>query len=135
MTTIETEKHIINKPAAEVFEFLSDCRNYEQLFPADRISNWEADRQHFTFRIQGTATIDLSIEESNYPNRLQLQSGEKAPFDFTLQFYIDDIDEATEAFLVFEGDINPMLRAMIQKPLTNLFEYMGKRLKEVMAEK
>ena len=51
MTTIETDKEIVSKPAVEVFEFLSDCRNYEPLFPEDRISDWTAERESFSFKI------------------------------------------------------------------------------------
>jgi hypothetical protein len=34
--------------------------------------------------------------------------------------------------MIFNGDVNPMMKMMLEKPLNNLFTSMAKKLEEVM---
>lgn len=130
MTTIESTKVNVNASPEEVFEFLKDMRNVEELLPKDKISNWEADAESCSFKIQNTATISLVQHKLESPDLIQIKSGEKSPFPFDLDIHVNKTEEGTLSFLIFNGDLNPFLKMMAVKPLTNLFNYMAERLQK-----
>lgn len=131
MTTIESEHKTINAGEETIYTFLTDMRNIKQLLPQDKISEWKADENSCSFKIQKAALIPLELEKSEAHNTIHYKSGEKAPFPFTLVVTIEQKDGQSEAHLTFNGEINAFLKMMVVKPLTNLFNYMANRLQEI----
>jgi hypothetical protein len=62
------------------------------------------------------------------PNKLFLKSGEKSPFPFNLTIHIDTVGDKANGHIVFDGEVNMFLKMMVEKPLTNLFNYMSNKL-------
>jgi carbon monoxide dehydrogenase subunit G len=131
-TKIESNHITINKAPEVVFNFMNDFNNIEQLLPQDKITDWQSDENQCSFKVQNAAVIPLVKKDSTPYSQINIVSGDKAPFKFTLVVTFNQIDDnTTEAFLNFEGDINAFLKMMVVKPLTSLFNYMADRLKLV----
>ena len=133
MSTKIESKHVeINKSAEFVFDFVNDFNNVKELLPQDKISDWRSDFDSCSFKIQNAAIIPLVKKSVDKPSTINIVSGEKTPFPFTLVITFKSLEaERTEAFLNFDGDINAFLKMMVVKPLTNLFDYMATELKVV----
>lgn len=132
MTNIESKHVEVNCPPAEVFEYLTDLNNFQELLPKDKISNWESDEEKCSFRIQGTVTLSIVRKDSTPHTVINLVSGEKTPFPFTLDVFLEDRgDGGTKVYQKFEGEINTFLKMMVEKPLANLFDYIADRLVKV----
>lgn len=132
-TIIESNKVLVNATSEKVFGYLTDFNNIQELLPKDKISDWQADLDSCSFKIQNAATIPL-VKDQIHPNhQIDIISGEKAPFPFTLKVYLEDKGDNCEAHLVFNGEINAFLKLMVVSPLTNLFNYMAERLQKVHA--
>lgn len=133
-TKIESEKVRINASQEKVFAFLSDFNNVKELLPQDKISDWTADADSCSFKIQNAAVIPLVKDTVEPHSKINIKSGEKAPFPFTLEVFLTATENDTcEGYMKFEGEINAFLKMMVVKPLTNLFNYMTKKLQEVHA--
>lgn len=131
-TKIESNHVEINQSAQFVFDFVNDFNNIKQLLPQDKISDWKSDFDSCSFKIQNAAIIALVKDNVVAPTTINIVSGEKAPFPFTLVIKFKKLDEnKTEAYLNFDGDINAFLKMMVVKPLTSLFNYMADELKVV----
>lgn len=131
-TKIESTHVEINKSAQFVFDFLNDFNNVKQLLPQDKISDWRSDFDSCSFKIQNAAIIPLVKDNVVAPTTINIVSGEKTPFPFTLVITFKELESnKTEAYLNFDGDINAFLKMMVVKPLTNLFNYMTDELKAV----
>jgi len=131
-TIIESEKVIIPKSAQEIFTFLCDFNNIIKLLPQDKITEWQSTTEQCSFKVQNAATISL-VKQDVFPSyQINISSGEKAPFPFTLQAFINENENGCECYFRFDGEINAFLKMMVVTPLTNLFNYMTKKLKEVM---
>lgn len=129
--TIESNKEEINKPINNVFDYLSDLNNYEVLFPQDKIENWQSNNDDCSFKIKGATVIDFKIVEKNTHESIVLKSGDKSPFEFTLTIHLNNENEVkTIGYNVFEAKVNPFLKMMIEKPLTNLFNHLTSSLKK-----
>ena|SRR5690554_6080079 len=122
----------VNVPAGseKVFKYITDLNNFENLLPEERISEWESTETYCSFKVQGTATIDLHLKDSTEFEHIVLESGEKSPFPFTLNIYLSGNSEETTVYQIMEAQVNPFLKMMVQKPLTNLFDYIADKLTE-----
>jgi len=127
-TIIDSEKVKVNASSKEVFDFLCDFNNIKELLPQDKISDWTSDMDSCSFKVQNAATIPLIKKETTPNTTIDIVSGDKAPFPFTLKINITETGETCEGFIHFDGEINAFLKMMVVKPLTNLFNYMAHKL-------
>ena len=133
-TSITSQKEIINAPSKDVFDFLCDFNNIKELLPQDKISEWNSTVDSCSFKIQGAAVIPLNKDSVEPTSKINIVSGEKAPFPFTLVLHINQVDDSNDntcqGYIQFEGEINAFLKMMVVKPLTNLFDYMSHKLQK-----
>ena len=125
---IESKHVSIAKPAAEFYDFLQDMNNFKELLPENKISEWKADLDECSFKVQGAATIGLKLNGGTPPTHIKMRSTDKAPFPFDLDVHLAEVDGVTDAHQVFEADINPMLKMMVEKPLKNLFDHIADKM-------
>lgn len=131
MSNIKSQTVSVKAPIQDIFNFLSDLNNYNQLLPENNISDFSSTNDSCSFKVQGAYQIGLDKKELNSPNTIFLASSSNSPIKFNLTIHISEIDDLTSTFLDCEADLNPMLKMMIEKPLKNLFDYMANRLVEV----
>jgi len=128
---IESDKSEINKPAAEVFAFLSNFNNFQKLMPA-QVTNWQSTDDTCHFTISGMASIGMKIVEKIPNTLIKVVSDGKVPFPFTLNITLTETAPAqTTGQLIFEADINPMMGMMVEKPLRNFFNLLAGKMKEL----
>lgn len=127
---IKSKEGNINRSAKEVFDYLSDMNNFQHLLPQDKISNWEADKNSCSFKIQGATSISFVIDSVEEPNIIHMVSGDNAPFDFKLDVHLNEDNGVTIGYQEFEADINMFMKMMVEKPLKNLFDFIVDRLQE-----
>ena len=131
MTHIESKKVEIAKPAQELYAFLVDMNNFQQLLPQGRISEWQSDGTSCSFKVQGAATIGLMVNGGEAPGHLKLKATERSPFPFDLDVYLKEADGTTTAWQEFNADLNPFIKMMVEKPLQNLFDHIADRMKAI----
>lgn len=127
---IESQRVTVAAKNSTIFEFLSETANINELLPQDKVSDFKSDEKSCSFKVQGGFTITLVQEELVPYERIKMVSGEKSPFPFVLNIHIEEIDANTVGYISFDGEVNSFLKMMVQKPMTNLFNYMSIKLKE-----
>ena len=129
---IETDKVTVNKPAEEVFNFLADMNNFEQLLQNDKIEQIVTTNDTCEFTIKGMAKIGLKTIERKAPEEIKIESFGKVPFNFEMHIYVKLAGEnACEAYLTFDGKINPFMKMMVEKPMTNFLNMLAHKLAEI----
>jgi len=124
---IEGNKVSVNKSAKELFEFLTQLSNFEQLMP-ESIQKFEVDGESFIFGLKGMPEIRLVLKEKTEYSKIILGAA-SSKLPFTLIANIDAVnDTSCEAELIFEGDFNPMMAMMVKKPLTKFIETLTENL-------
>lgn len=128
---IEIDKKLVQKPKKEVFDFLLDVKNFEQLMP-DNIAKFEVlDDDTFRFGLSGMPEIVLK-QKNTTPND-QLVYGaasDKLPFTLTADLTAVANGE-TEVVLSFAGEFNAMMAMMIKTPITNFMETLSNNLAKI----
>jgi len=125
---IETPKKTISKSNEEVFNFLSDLKNFEQLMP-ESIDKFEIiDENTFLFALKGMPEIVLKRKEQVPFEKIVLgAASEKLPF--TLSAHISEgNNNESEVLLSFEGSFNAMMAMMIKNPITNFMGTLSENL-------
>lgn len=125
MTRIESHQVTINQTPAEVFNFLSDFNNYRSLMP-EQVIDWVSDQQTCSFTIKGMASLGMAIDSTTPNSEIKIKKHGKAPFDFFLTGLISESSNgsASELKLVFDADLNPFLKMVAEKPLTNFLNLL-----------
>jgi len=129
--TVETPKNIINKSNQELFAFLADLKNFEQLMP-ENIDKFEViNENRFLFALKGMPEIVLERKSQTEFSQLVLgAASDKLPFTLTAQ--LESLDEnKTEFFLNFSGEFNAMMAMMVKSPITNFMNTLSDNLSSI----
>lgn len=122
---LESPKVSVQKSAQELFDSLSDVKNFEKLMP-DNIAKFEVTGDDsFIFGLKGMPEIKLKMKEKVAPNKVVLgAASDKLPF--TLTANIDETSaDSSEVKLSFEGSFNPMMAMMIKGPIGKFIETLA----------
>lgn len=126
--TLETPKTAVPLSANELYQFLTDVKNFEKLMP-ESISKFEVLAEDtFVFALKGMPEIVLKVKEKQAPNKIILgAASDKLPF--TLTSHITETGDAQcETSLVFEGDFNPMMAMMIKGPINSFINTLTEKM-------
>ena len=121
---LESPKISLTKSANEVFDFLSNVKNFEGLMP-ENINKFELlEKDKFIFALTGMPEIILQKKSEEAPNSIVLGAA-GGKLDFTLKANITSIEaNKTEVQLSFTGNFNPMMAMMIKGPISKFIETM-----------
>jgi carbon monoxide dehydrogenase subunit G len=122
---LESPKITVDRAPQEVFDFLSDIKNFELLMP-ENISKFEVlSEDTFIFALKGMPEITLKKKELAPPNKIVLGAA-GGKLDFSLTGNIVAINEnSSEVQLDFSGDFNPMMAMMIKGPISKFIETLA----------
>ncbi len=134
MTRIESDTVEVNKTAVGIFTYLSNFNNFKSLMP-HQVTEWESSENECTFNLNGMAKIGMRIVDKTPNSNIKITSFGKVPFEFTLNVIITETAaNACKGQLVFESDINPFMKMMVEKPLTHFFNGLAQKMKDIPVE-
>ncbi len=122
---LESPKVSVQKSAQDLFDSLSDVKNFEKLMP-DNIAKFEVTGEDsFIFGLKGMPEIKLRMKEKVAPNKIVLgAASDKLPFTLTAD--INEVSEdSSDVKLSFEGSFNPMMAMMIKGPIGKFIETLA----------
>jgi carbon monoxide dehydrogenase subunit G len=129
---INSDAVTINRPQADIFNFISDFNNFGHLMP-EQVVNYQSQTDSCSFEIKGLATLGLRIIEKIPYSKVTMKGEGKLPFDFKF-IYASDIvtDTSAEIVLTIDADMNAFMAMMAASPLQNFVNMLAAKLKEVM---
>jgi ribosome-associated toxin RatA of RatAB toxin-antitoxin module len=125
---LESPKVTVQKSAQDLFDLLTDVKNFEKLMP-DNIAKFEViGEDAFIFGLKGMPEIKLKMKEKVAPSKIVLgAASDKLPF--TLVSNIDSISDSESAVqLFFEGEFNAMMAMMIKGPISKFIETLANNM-------
>lgn len=128
MTTLRSDKVTVAKPAKDIYDFLSDFNNFQRLMP-EQVTNWKSTADECSFTMNGMVSLGMKVLEKTPHSLIKAGRNGSAPFDFTLSCHIEDQGASSAVQLSFDADMNPMMKMMAERPLTNFLNMLTERLK------
>ncbi len=126
---LEGRKIVVNKSVAELVEMLKSPKDYEHLMP-EGLQKFEASENGFKFGLKGMPEIALKIDEVS-AQQVVLKSASSS-LDFALKGQMNALnDQQTEVQLLFEGQFNPFIKMMVEKPLQNFINTLTDKIEQL----
>ena len=127
---IEGNTVVVAKSQKEMFEFLIDLKNFEQLMP-ESIQKFEVEDNSFIFALKGMPEIRLVLKDTTEYSNITLGAA-SSKLDFELVADIEAIDDSScEVQLDFNGKFNMMMAMMVKKPLNSFIETLTDNLEKL----
>jgi len=131
MTVIESATEI-NLPVEDVYKFLADMNNHQQLMP-ENIYNWSSTEDEASFTIQNMAKLAIKISNRIPNQELIAIPTEKAPFEIELKWTVTpNAQGGTVAKHTISADLNMMMKMIAAGPLKKLADHQTEKLKEIL---
>jgi len=128
---IETPNKKIPKGDKEVFDFLTDLRNFEKLMPENIDKFQLINEDRFLFSLKGMPEIVLE-RKGQTPNSQIILGAASEKLPFTLTADIAKLNEIeSEVTLSFNGEFNAMMGMMIKKPISNFMGALSDNLAKI----
>ncbi|MCM0666589.1 SRPBCC family protein [Flavobacterium tyrosinilyticum] len=128
---LESPKVTVQKSAQDLFDQLTDVKNFEKLMP-DNIAKFEVTGEDaFIFGLKGMPEIKLKMKDKVAPNKIVLgAASDKLPF--TLTSNIDTVSDSESAVqLFFEGEFNTMMAMMVKGPISKFIETLANNMNKL----
>lgn len=109
--------------AEEVFNFVTDIRNFEQFIPQGTINNWQAERESCSFSVSMLGTVNFRLAEKEMYNKVVFTGDALKENDFSLVLHISgNGEDRAEVSVSLNADLNPVLKMMAAKPIGQFLE-------------
>ena len=131
MTKIES-KTTVNKPIAEVYSFLADMNNHQQLMP-ENIYNWSSTTDEARFTIQNMAKLALKVSSRINNQEIIIVPSEEVPFPVELKWILSDLgNNTTMATHTISAELNMVMKMLASGPLQKLADHQTSQLNSIL---
>ena len=131
MANFESSVKIIPYSQERVYEKLSDLRNLEKIkdrLPEDKVKDISFDTDTLSFSVTPVGQLILKIVEREPCNYIKLETtNSPLPFSLVIQL-MSTSEEECNIKIAISMEINPFMKAMVQKPLQEGLEKMVEML-------
>ena len=131
MTNFES-KITIHRPVSDVYNFLADLNNHQQLMP-ENIYNWNSTRDTASFTIQNMAKLTVKIASRVENEAVVIIPAEEAPFDLEMKWELSSVANATNIVYTVSADLNMMMKMLASGPLQKLVDHQTQSLGAVLS--
>jgi hypothetical protein len=130
MTTFESSITIY-RSVTEVYNFLADLNNHQQLMP-ENIYNWNSTYDTANFTIQNMAKLSVKVSTRTDNATIVIIPALEAPFDFEMKWEITLAGDATHVVYTVSADLNMMMKMLASGPLQKLVDHQTQSLGAVL---
>ncbi len=109
----------INRPINDVYLFLADLENHEQLMP-ENVENWSSTPDEASFNIKNMGKLSLKVKSRTEDEEIIIVPAEKPPFDLELKWNLSSNNDQTDAVFTITADLNMMMKMVASGPLQKL---------------
>ena len=131
MTNFESNVKVISYSQERVYEKLSDLSNLEKIkdrLPEDKVKDMSFDSDTLSFSVAPVGQLVLKIVERQPYDYIKLETT-NSPLPFSLVIQLMSIgEEECNIKIAISMEINPFMKAMVQKPLQDGLEKMVEML-------
>ena len=120
-----------------VYAMLSDLENIEKVrdrLPEDKLQGLRFDRDTISVSALPVGQVSLRIVERDEPKCIKFAT-EQSPVPFNLWIQVLPVTETTSKMkLTIKAELNPFIKGMVQKPLTEGVERIADALAAIRYE-
>jgi carbon monoxide dehydrogenase subunit G len=116
-----TGKLICTPP--EIFDFVTDIRNFRQFVPDGTIDDLQIDKDSCSFNVTPLGRVNINLSEKEPHNKVVYSGNVLQSNDFSLVLNIKESNIGkAEVNLKLTAHLNPLLRMVAAKPINSFLE-------------
>ena len=133
MTVFESNLYI-DKPADNIYHFLSDLNNHQQLMP-ESITNWSSTNNEASFIVQNMVKLSLKRGNCIENKEINIIPAEKPPFNLDLKWTFN-AEEAgrTLVSLTITAELSMMMKMIASGPMQKLATFQTESLCKLLSD-
>jgi carbon monoxide dehydrogenase subunit G len=121
----ESRSGSLSCTSMEVFDFVTDIRNFEQFIPEGTITNWESEKDTCSFSVSMIGSVSVRIVKKEPFKKVIFNGDALKKNDFTLILNISEgNNNVAEVKVLLEAELNPMLKMVANKPIVQFLEML-----------
>ncbi len=118
-----------------LYSFLIDFKNFPQVLPAEKISDFKLTEDGCSFNIQGIAALKVALEKKILNREVVYHITGPARSELRLQvLFSGDESLPGNSEVIMAAHLNPFLKAMAEKPLRTLANTIAEKLADLKTE-
>jgi hypothetical protein len=111
--------------AEELFNFVTDMRNFDRFIPEGSVSSWQAEKESCRFSVSMIGNVSLRVTSKEKFSRVAYNGNALNKNDFELVLHItDNFTDPAEVRLELNAELNPVMKTVAEKPITQFLEVL-----------
>jgi carbon monoxide dehydrogenase subunit G len=107
----------------EIFDFVTDIRNFEQFVPEGSIDNMHIERDSCSFRIPQMGNVDMYLSEKEPCSKVVYKGTALKSQDFSLLLNITGNKSGkAEVDVKLTAELNPIMKMVAEEPIKRFLE-------------
>ena len=125
LSDFESRSGLLSCTAKEVFDFMTDIRNFERFIPDGTIRDWSAEKEHCSFSVSMLGKVTLSLDEKEKYRKVAFSGDALKKNDFSITIDIsENVNRSAEVRIRLNAELNPMMKVMAAKPIAQFLEML-----------
>lgn len=114
----------------QIYSFITDFRNFKNIIPQDKVSDWTADQDKCSFRIDPIGKMGMKVVDKEAYKLLKVGSDPAvSQYNFSMWIQIKHMEQNdTRIKVTIEPEVNKMLLPMIKSPLKQFVDSLVDRI-------
>ncbi len=123
ISTFESRTGKIGCSPTEVFNFITDIRNFEHFIPRDKISDVKVSQNTFSFNVSPLGLVSISITEKVMYSKVVFSGNAMLVNNFSLIILINEPDyNHSDVKLLLNAELNAFLKMLAAEPINKFLE-------------
>ena len=113
-----------------IYNFITDFRNFKNIIPQDKLSNWKADEESCSFKLDPVGKIGMKIFEKDPHKLIKITSDPSiSQYNFTMWIQIKEVGPADSRIkITIEPEVSKMLIPMVKGPLKKFVDSLVEKM-------
>jgi len=129
LSTYESRSGRVNCSVEELFNFVTDLRNFERIIPREGGNDFKIEKDSFSIQVSMLGTVTFHISETAKFSKVVYSGNAMHINDFSMVLNILGIsNKETEVTVVLSAHLNPFLKMMAAQPVKQFLETLIKEM-------
>lgn len=123
LSFFESRIGMVSSTSADVYNFVTNLRNFEQFIPAGSANNFTADKETCSFDVPMVGTVNLHIAQKQEFSKVVYNGDALKKNDFSLVLDITgDNNVNAEVKVSLNAELDAMMKMVASKPIKQFLE-------------
>jgi hypothetical protein len=123
LSTFESRTGKLGSSAEDVFNFVTDIRNFERFIPPNTLGNVNLAEDSCSFQVSMLGTVNIHIREKTLYNEVVFSGIVPQVNNFSAVLKIKSTDKKrSEAKVILLAELNPILKMIAAEPVKQFLE-------------